>query len=197
MTKFLKLIAPLLVLLRPVLVWLTRNRPYYHIKNSAGEIYMERYWLFKPGTLPFGYTVRLHKILKSDDDRALHDHPWAFTSIILSNGYIEVLGQWKSWDEMKYGMLSLDSRLTVTQDSEGRWIAYRWVGQGEINSADATTWHRLILLNSKPTWSLFISGKREHGWGFLLDGRKIGWKQYSTPEEVARSQAAHAAAGYK
>jgi hypothetical protein len=37
---------------------------------------------------PFG-TVRLHNILRSDEDRHLHDHPFDFTSFLLSGGYTE------------------------------------------------------------------------------------------------------------
>src|SRR4051812_45864776 len=31
----------------------------------------------------------LHKFLRSDDDKALHNHPWWFASIILRGSYIE------------------------------------------------------------------------------------------------------------
>lgn len=33
--------------------------------------------------------VYLHHLLRSDEDRALHDHPWSFVSIILTTGYVE------------------------------------------------------------------------------------------------------------
>lgn len=45
--------------------------PYFHLEG-----YMERFWL-----LPYGWYViaaRVHHILKSDDDRAFHDHPWPY-----------------------------------------------------------------------------------------------------------------------
>src|SRR4051812_18802461 len=35
------------------------------------------------------FNIYLHKFLRDDDDRALHDHPWASCSIILKGGYIE------------------------------------------------------------------------------------------------------------
>src|SRR6202451_4200464 len=35
--------------------------------------------------------IYLHKFLRDDDDRALHDHPWQILSIILKGGYIEHL----------------------------------------------------------------------------------------------------------
>lgn len=37
---------------------------------------------------PFG-SVRLHHWLAPDDDRAFHDHPWWFWTIVLKGGYID------------------------------------------------------------------------------------------------------------
>lgn len=33
--------------------------------------------------------IYLHHFMRSDDDRALHDHPWWFASLILTGGYRE------------------------------------------------------------------------------------------------------------
>jgi hypothetical protein len=46
--------------------------------------YMRRWMLKTPW-----FTLRLHHILRSDDDRAHHDHPMSFISWILRGGYIE------------------------------------------------------------------------------------------------------------
>lgn len=54
-------------------------------RDRIGD-YMRRWFFWCPW---FG--VRLHHILRSDDDRALHDHPWDFVSIILWGAYYEVL----------------------------------------------------------------------------------------------------------
>lgn len=50
-----------------------------------GTPLLVRYFLFR--SKPFA--VYLHELCRSDEDRALHDHPWTFISIILSAGYIE------------------------------------------------------------------------------------------------------------
>ena len=40
----------------------------------------------------------LHEILRSDDDRALHDHPWPSRSFIIDGGYFEHLpGNVREW----------------------------------------------------------------------------------------------------
>mgnify|MGYP001594992039 CR=1 FL=1 len=53
--------------------------------DSIGD-YMHRAVL----STPWG-TLRLHRIMRSDADRHLHDHPWDFTSLLLSGGYNELL----------------------------------------------------------------------------------------------------------
>lgn len=40
-----------------------------------------------------GLNVYLHKFLRDDDDRALHDHPWWFVSVMLWGQYVEVTDQ--------------------------------------------------------------------------------------------------------
>jgi hypothetical protein len=75
-----------------------RRRPDQII--GQGGPYMLRWWLFgtsrkrddhgdpKPRR-PFGLSFYLHCFVRSDDDRALHDHPWDFASLILFGDYNE------------------------------------------------------------------------------------------------------------
>lgn len=55
------------------------------IHNDCGEPYMVRLTFLDNRF----FSLKLHIILRSDDDRALHDHPWWFVTWILVNGYIE------------------------------------------------------------------------------------------------------------
>lgn len=54
------------------------------ITRNDGDKYLIRWNLLQTNWL----TIKLHKILKSDD-ACLHDHPWGFMSIILWGGYVE------------------------------------------------------------------------------------------------------------
>lgn len=49
------------------------------------EPLMHRYKIFRSR---WG-NMYLHKFLRSDYDRAMHDHPWSFISLVLTNGYYE------------------------------------------------------------------------------------------------------------
>jgi hypothetical protein len=48
--------------------------------------YMLRWWWIPRNAY---FNVYLHHVLRSDDDRALHDHPWYSFSLILQGGYNE------------------------------------------------------------------------------------------------------------
>jgi hypothetical protein len=56
------------------------------IGRSDGP-YLLRWYLFPRNR--WG-NVYLHKFLRDDDDRALHDHPWWSLSIVLRTGYFDL-----------------------------------------------------------------------------------------------------------
>jgi hypothetical protein len=118
------------------------------IIGSPDRPYLLRWWLIPRNRF---FNVYLHKIMRDDDDRALHDHPWANLSIILSGGYLE----WRShaWD---------------------KYMDVVWRGRGSIVFRRATDAHRLSLgADGTPCWSLFITGPRVREWGFWCPQ---GWR---------------------
>lgn len=98
------------------------------------------------------YKVYLHQIMKSDDDRGLHDHPDIFNiSFILQNSYIELLG------------------------TKGGTIAGKMRYAGQLVFRWGTTAHRIVMPKGDAThccWSLFIAGPRYRDWGYWLPS---GW----------------------
>lgn len=46
--------------------------------------YAER-WVFNAGL----FTLRVHHFVRSDDDRAFHDHPWWFLTLVVKGSYID------------------------------------------------------------------------------------------------------------
>jgi hypothetical protein len=78
----------------------------------------------------------LHRVNASDDDRALHDHPWSSCSIILSGTYREI---------------------TPTET----FIRPK----GKITFRSGSAMHRLEVV-SGPVWTLFITGPKYREWGF-------------------------------
>ncbi len=80
------------------LVTRAMRTPDTHITSADGtDTYMKRYWLFNPYDSASRtrrvhwcpISIRVHHILRADQDRHLHDHPWNFRTIILMGSYIE------------------------------------------------------------------------------------------------------------
>lgn len=109
--------------------------------------YMLRWVLFRFR----GWQLSLHKIVRSDDDRALHDHTADNWSLILRGQYTEFSGKWGHG--MVYGPLSLVFR-------------------------KAETPHRLVLNDGEVTWTLWLRAPSRREWGFHCPKGWRHWKEY-------------------
>lgn len=130
------------------------------------EPYMVRYSLISTRWVPnclgqwahfLSFRLCLHHILKGDDDKHLHDHPWPWAAFILKGWYWEELIDYQFHNNYSY--------LNIIR------------GLFSFRIGRSTTWHKLTL-NDGPVWSLFWMGPRVQEWGFLVDGTKIQWKEY-------------------
>lgn len=160
------MIARILTRLADRLIARAKRTPYWHLEG-----YMRRWWLFPYGSLPFGIAVRVHEILRSDQDRHPHDHPWPFITVILRGGYWEV-------------------RPDVIEVLDGVWVRQgpdrrRWHGPGSVLIRRAKDWHRLELPPDTVATTLFISGPWSQPWGFLVDGEKVYHRNYLPADQWA------------
>lgn len=92
----------------------------------------------------------LHRVTGSDDDRALHDHPWPNVSFIIEGEYRE---------HTPIG------------------VFHRKPGDIVFRQADAL--HRLELVKG-PVWSLFITGKKVREWGFACPKGWVHWEVFTS-----------------
>lgn len=150
-----KTIARLLAI--PVVTaWLIRRAqrtPYTHIDG-----YMGRWWLLNPYNQAthatkyswFPWSVRIHHILRRDDDRALHDHPWNARTFILHGWYREVRED--------------GARIRRTAGDTAR------LNFGEF--------HQIVEVSDGGVWTLFITSKFQGAWGFKVDGVKVPFWEY-------------------
>mgnify|MGYP006972424590 CR=1 FL=1 len=105
------------------------------------------------------FNVYLHCFLRSDDDRAHHDHPWLFNiSRILRNAYTQ--------HTITAGG-TLIRRIYVAGDWLFRW----WAAP-----------HR-IELHRGPCWTLFITGPKVRSWGFYCPNRWVHWKEFTDADD--------------
>lgn len=118
----------------------------YIITREDGKIYLVRWNIFQ---CPW-FTIKLHKILKSDD-ACLHDHPWPFMSIILKGGYVEHVE--------KDGVKS--SRIYHPFNILFRRAEHR---------------HRLEI--HQTCWTFVITLNRVRQWGFWTKSGWVEWFKY-------------------
>ena len=111
----------------------------------------------------------VHKFLRSDHDRALHDHPWPFVALILKGGYVE------AHDQTIDGTLACEMRFP-----------------GDVLVRAAEWRHRVILPKGEASWSLVIVGRRQRRWGFFLPNGWCHWRQYNYQNAICEDLPIHA-----
>lgn len=116
--------------------------------------YMERWW-YMPEL--FGERARVHRTMRSDRDRDLHDHPWHFVSIILDGGYSEEI-------ELASGPCPLRET-----------HRYR---AGDVLFRHAEHRHRLELEEGSECLSLVFTSQNLRDWGFWTTGGFVPWREY-------------------
>lgn len=120
-----------------------------------GDNYLRRWWVIPRNE---GCNVYLHEILKSDDDRALHDHPWDNTSHLLVGGYIE-------------------------HTPEGSFFREA----GSVVRRNAKDMHRLEVMPGRSAISLFITGPKIRDWGFDCPQGWVPWQEFTDPNDSSRT----------
>lgn len=126
------------------------RRPDFVIGND----YLRRWWVIPRN--PW-CNVYLHDIRKSDDDRALHDHPWPNTSFLIFGGYVE-------------------------HTPEG--VFHRRAG--DVVSRPAEALHRLEVLPGMSAISLFVTGPKVREWGFDCPHGWVNWKDFTNPDDSSQ-----------
>lgn len=111
-----------------------------------GDNYLRRWWVVPRNRYA---NVYLHEILNSDDDRALHDHPWDNRTFVLEGGYIE-------------------------HTAEGSFER----AAGDIIERKATDAHRLEIPQGGRAVSIFMTGPIIREWGFHCPQGWRHWKEF-------------------
>lgn len=109
--------------------------------------YLRRWWVIPRNE---GCNVYLHEILRSDDARALHDHPWANTSTLIEGSYVE-------------------------HTPDGVFVRE----PGWSGSREATSLHRLEVADGSRVISLFITGPKVRDWGFDCPQGWKPWQEFT------------------
>jgi hypothetical protein len=139
--------------------------------GGAQRPYLLRWWLIPRNPV---FNIYLHQFWRSDDDRALHDHPWVNMSIVLEGGYIEhtiAAGGIHSKAPRNAGDVVLRSPRRAHRIE---LLTRRIV----TNEDGKRTWTTKEL----PCWTLFITGPRLRTWGFHCPDRGwVDWRAFTDP----------------
>lgn len=95
------------------------------------------------------FNIYLHKFGRSDDDRALHDHPWYSVSFLLAGEMVE---------HSFKGVRHVPRFLPIFRTAKFA--------------------HRLELVKG-PVWTIFITGPRLRSWGFYCSSGWRYWKDFA------------------
>lgn len=116
--------------------------------------YVRRWWLIPRNRIQNAY---LHQFLRSDDDRALHTHPWLWNvSILLRGRYREWFGEGPN-DYV---------------ERQAPAFKFRW----------GPAPHRIELTHG-PVWTLFLTGPRIRQWGFLCPQGFVHWRDFTDADD--------------
>lgn len=114
---------------------------------EIGHDYLKRWWVIPRNKFANAY---LHEMTGPDDDRAMHDHPWDNTSVVIRGGYLE-------------------------HTPEGIFERH----EGDVIARPATALHRLELLPGVTrTVSLFLTGPILRKWGFQTEAGWVPYDQF-------------------
>lgn len=128
----------------------TKSPPNLNI-GGEDDPYLRRWYVIPRNRW---FNIYLHNIVRSDDDRALHDHPWINCSIILKGRYFEMR-------PTKGATTSVIERRT-----------------GSVVFRRPTSSHRLIV-DQDGAWTLFVTGPRVREWGFWCPKGWVHWKDFT------------------
>ncbi|MES1942406.1 hypothetical protein T5B8_19298 [Salinisphaera sp. T5B8] len=134
-----------------LLRWFARRK--FRQLDPSCEPWLTRLWQFEDRALENAY---VHRFMRSDDDRALHDHPWSWVTVLLDGSY---------WEHVP-----------ADPDCPAGPTVRRRRNPGDIVvRRDAAYPHRVELEEGRPVTTLFLTGEKSREWGFYCDR---GWRHW-------------------
>lgn len=146
-----------------ILRWARAREPHFII-GGRDRPYLLRWWLIPRNPV---LNIYVHQFLRSDDDRALHDHPYLWNvSWLMAGNYME-------WIPSSAG-----SQVPLPMFRKSGDVVRRW----------GPAPHRIQLHRAGgeeiACWTLFITGPRVREWGFHCARGWIPWQQFTDARDA-------------
>lgn len=128
--------------------------------------------------LPFGMSFRIHRFLRSDNDKALHDHPWWFVTFPLHT-YDEYIEQDSG---VCYCGMSVESHKGFEDHGvcpgpiDNPVRSGRTVKRFRFHFRPAEHRHAVYII--RPTTTFVLTGPKRREWGFWQFGVWTPWKSW-------------------
>lgn len=152
----------------------TRQFSNFQIRWAEKLGYQDNPYLIRWTLILFGYSIRLHHWIKSDDNRFFHDHSADLISIILKGYYWNVTPLEN--DKNPNDTVKINNKC-VTNEKYNRVegifnSVYNLIHPHKsIYKSNAKQLHYLKIPPSG-TWTLLLEGKKYNKWGFMVNGHK-------------------------
>lgn len=150
---------------------ITRRPPDFLIGGTESP-YLCRWFVIHRNPI---FNVYLHQFLRSDDDRALHDHPWLFNaSLLLAGEYIE------------HTILAGGIEVRTSRRA-GDWKLRLGPAPHRVELQTIADFVRSQPDNLVPIpcWTLFITGPKVRTWGFHCPRAGwIPWQRFVASDDI-------------
>lgn len=131
----------------------TESRDPDFIIGHPDDPYMLRWWWLPRNKF---FNVYVHRFLRDDEDRALHDHPWPSLSLLCSGIILEHYAS-----------------------PNGAYPRKRFIKAGDWTYRPAEFAHRLVVPPQEDVpLTIFITGPRIREWGFHCPQGWRHWKDF-------------------
>lgn len=134
------------------------KRPPDVIIGGAEDPYLKRWWIIPRNRF---FNIYLHQFLRSDDDRALHDHPWWNMSLLLDGKYVEYTPTGVHYRDPGHLYFRPAKALHRVELHRGAYTGEEW-----------------------PVWTLFVTGPRFREWGFACPQGWRHWTEFTSEDST-------------
>lgn len=141
------------------------QRKYRLLDTQAGEL-LRRIWCVEGRRLENAY---IHKFIRSDDDRALHDHPWPWVTVLLDGSY---------WEHLPANPADPAGPTKCIHRSAGNIVVRREAAQP----------HRIQIIPGRPVTTLFLTAEKSREWGFWCSRGWRHWRDFVALDALGRTR---------
>lgn len=145
-----------------MLHWFAQRK--FRLLDDYCADWLDALWPFHDHDLENAY---VHRFLRSDDDRALHDHPWSWVTVLLDGSY---------WEHIP----------TDPNHPAGETVRRERKAGDIVVRGDAGYPHRIELDDGRPVTTLFLTAEKSREWGFWCEHGWRHWRAFTGADSDGR-----------